>query len=144
MRAARFQGDGRGLAIDKIKAKAIAKGLATEAELAGLSDTQIQQFIFRAGFSTAEAVTSVSGRGATLDVAAERGGPHRLGDRPPPLARRAHDDRAGAAPSRPEQRGERDRAGAQDRDARARRHPREIDRVQADGQRLDESTVGPG
>jgi two-component system, chemotaxis family, sensor kinase CheA len=60
--------DGRGLAIDKIKAKAIKNGLATEAELALLSDNQIQQFIFRAGFSTAEAVTSVSGRGVGMDV----------------------------------------------------------------------------
>ncbi len=60
--------DGRGLAIDKIKAKAIANDVATEAELAGMSDQQIQQFIFKAGFSTAAQVTSVSGRGVGLDV----------------------------------------------------------------------------
>ena len=60
--------DGRGLNIDKIKAKILSKGLATEAELATLNDNQIQQFIFRAGFSTAEAVTSVSGRGVGMDV----------------------------------------------------------------------------
>jgi two-component system, chemotaxis family, sensor kinase CheA len=60
--------DGRGLALDRIKAKAIAKGVATEAEIAHLSDAQIHQFIFRPGFSTAEAVTSVSGRGVGMDV----------------------------------------------------------------------------
>ncbi|GIL41383.1 chemotaxis protein CheW [Roseiterribacter gracilis] len=60
--------DGKGLPIDKIKAKVIKNGLATEAELAQLTDTQIQQYIFRAGFSTAEAVTSVSGRGVGMDV----------------------------------------------------------------------------
>jgi two-component system chemotaxis sensor kinase CheA len=60
--------DGRGLAIDKIKAKAVSKGIATEAEIQQLSDAQIQQFIFRPGFSTAEAITSVSGRGVGMDV----------------------------------------------------------------------------
>jgi two-component system chemotaxis sensor kinase CheA len=60
--------DGRGLNLDRIKAKVIQNGLATEAELASLSDAQIQQYIFRAGFSTAEAVTSVSGRGVGMDV----------------------------------------------------------------------------
>jgi two-component system, chemotaxis family, sensor kinase CheA len=60
--------DGRGLPIDKIKKKAVASGLATEAEIAAMSDQQIQQFIFRAGFSTAAQVTSVSGRGVGMDV----------------------------------------------------------------------------
>jgi two-component system chemotaxis sensor kinase CheA len=60
--------DGRGLPMDKIKAKIIANGLATEAELATMTDQQIQQYIFRAGFSTAAAITSVSGRGVGMDV----------------------------------------------------------------------------
>jgi two-component system chemotaxis sensor kinase CheA len=60
--------DGRGLAVEKIRAKALANGLATEAELAAMSDPQIQRFIFRAGFSTAAAVTAVSGRGVGMDV----------------------------------------------------------------------------
>jgi two-component system chemotaxis sensor kinase CheA len=60
--------DGRGLPIDKIKSKAIANGIVTEAELAGMSDEQIQQFIFRAGFSTAAQITNVSGRGVGMDV----------------------------------------------------------------------------
>src|SRR5215469_2221597 len=60
--------DGRGLNTEKIKAKALSKGLASEAELAGLTEGQIQQFIFRPGFTTAEAITSVSGRGVGMDV----------------------------------------------------------------------------
>ncbi|MBE9607364.1 chemotaxis protein CheW [Acetobacteraceae bacterium H6797] len=60
--------DGRGLAVEKIKAKVIANGLATEAELAGMGEREIQRFIFRAGFSTAAAITAVSGRGVGMDV----------------------------------------------------------------------------
>ncbi len=60
--------DGRGLAVDRIRAKALSQGLATEAELASMTDGQIQRFIFRAGFSTAEKVSAVSGRGVGMDV----------------------------------------------------------------------------
>ncbi|MGE5476594.1 MAG: chemotaxis protein CheA, partial [Bacteroidales bacterium] len=60
--------DGRGLNLDKIKQKAIASGIATESELESLTPQQIYQFIFKAGFSTAEKVTSVSGRGVGMDV----------------------------------------------------------------------------
>lgn len=60
--------DGRGLNIDKIKQKVLQNGLATEAELEGMTMQQIQQFIFKAGFSTAAQVTSVSGRGVGMDV----------------------------------------------------------------------------
>ena len=60
--------DGRGLSVDRIRAKAIAHGLATEAELAGMADIEIQRFIFRAGFSTAATVTAISGRGVGMDV----------------------------------------------------------------------------
>ena len=60
--------DGRGLDTDKIKAKALQNGIATEEELSGLSDAQIYKFIFHPGFSTAEKVTSVSGRGVGMDV----------------------------------------------------------------------------
>jgi two-component system, chemotaxis family, sensor kinase CheA len=60
--------DGRGLAVDRIRAKALANGLATEAELAGMTDGQIQRFIFRAGFSTAATISAVSGRGVGMDV----------------------------------------------------------------------------
>jgi two-component system, chemotaxis family, sensor kinase CheA len=60
--------DGKGLPIDKIRGKVLANGLATEAELAGMSDAQLQRFIFRPGFSTATVVTAVSGRGVGMDV----------------------------------------------------------------------------
>jgi two-component system chemotaxis sensor kinase CheA len=60
--------DGRGLPVDRIRAKILANGLATEAELAGMTGQQIQGFIFRAGFSTAAAITAVSGRGVGMDV----------------------------------------------------------------------------
>src|SRR6266851_885899 len=60
--------DGRGLPLEKIKKKALASGVVSEAELAGMTDQQIQQFIFKAGFSTANQVTSVSGRGVGMDV----------------------------------------------------------------------------
>jgi two-component system chemotaxis sensor kinase CheA len=60
--------DGKGLAIDRIKQKIIEKELATPSELDSMSDETIMQFIFKAGFSTAEKVTSVSGRGVGMDV----------------------------------------------------------------------------
>ncbi|MBP0492015.1 hybrid sensor histidine kinase/response regulator [Pararoseomonas indoligenes] len=60
--------DGRGLAVEKIRAKVLSQGLATEQELAAMGERDIQRFIFRAGFSTAAAVTSVSGRGVGMDV----------------------------------------------------------------------------
>src|SRR3546814_1978502 len=60
--------DGKGLAIERIRAKCLENGLATDAELDAMSEQQIQQFIFKAGFSTAAAVTSVSGRGVGMDV----------------------------------------------------------------------------
>ncbi|WP_421991550.1 chemotaxis protein CheW [Roseococcus sp.] len=60
--------DGRGLNTDRIKAKAMSQGLATEADLATMNERDIHRFIFRAGFSTAAEVTSVSGRGVGMDV----------------------------------------------------------------------------
>jgi len=64
----RIADDGRGLNVERIRQKAVTNGLVTEAELAGLSEKQVLQFIFRPGFSTAEKVTSVSGRGVGMDV----------------------------------------------------------------------------
>ncbi len=60
--------NGRGLNIDKIAVKALDSGIVSESELEDMSDQQIAQFIFRAGLSTAEKVTSVSGRGVGMDV----------------------------------------------------------------------------
>ncbi|NOZ64939.1 MAG: hybrid sensor histidine kinase/response regulator [Alphaproteobacteria bacterium] len=60
--------DGAGLPVEKLKAKALKNDLATQEELDAMSDNQIQRFIFHAGFSTAEKVTAVSGRGVGMDV----------------------------------------------------------------------------
>jgi two-component system chemotaxis sensor kinase CheA len=60
--------NGRGLDVDRIRAKAIDNGLATEAEVSKMSDSQVFRFIFQPGFSTAAKVTSVSGRGVGMDV----------------------------------------------------------------------------
>ena len=60
--------DGRGLDREKIKAKAIANGLTTESEFEKLTESQVNKFIFAAGFSTAANVTNVSGRGVGMDV----------------------------------------------------------------------------
>jgi two-component system, chemotaxis family, sensor kinase CheA len=60
--------NGRGLNTERIKAKALANGLVSEAELEKMSEAQIHKFIFAPGFSTAAQVTSVSGRGVGMDV----------------------------------------------------------------------------
>lgn len=60
--------DGRGLPLGKIKTRTLELGLATAAQLAAMSPQRIQQFILEPGFSTATAVTSLSGRGVGLDV----------------------------------------------------------------------------
>ena len=60
--------DGRGLPVDRIRAKALANGLATEAELAQMNEREVLRFIFAPGFSTAQKVTAVSGRGVGMDV----------------------------------------------------------------------------
>src|SRR6266436_4201683 len=64
----RIADNGRGLNTERIKAKAVQNGLVTEAELEKMSEAQIHKFIFAPGFSTAAAITSVSGRGVGMDV----------------------------------------------------------------------------
>ena len=58
--------DGKGLDKEKLKAKAIEKGLI-DAD-AGLTDKQTYELIFMPGFSTAETLTDISGRGVGMDV----------------------------------------------------------------------------
>ncbi|MCH1912136.1 chemotaxis protein CheW [Leptospira noguchii] len=60
--------DGRGLDSEKILAKAIEKGLVNPTEASNLSEQEIFQFIFQAGFSTAEKITDISGRGVGMNV----------------------------------------------------------------------------
>lgn len=58
--------DGRGLDAQKIRAKAVSRGMI--AQDAQLSEAEIYQLIFAPGFSTAEKVTDISGRGVGMDV----------------------------------------------------------------------------
>lgn len=60
--------DGRGLDRGRIARKAVERGLATADEVAGMSDQQIFKFIFLPGFSTAQVVSDLSGRGVGMDV----------------------------------------------------------------------------
>ncbi|MGF3023202.1 chemotaxis protein CheW [Methylobacterium aquaticum] len=60
--------DGKGLDLQAIRRKAVERGVASEAEIERMTDAQVAKFIFHAGFSTAKAVTSVSGRGVGMDV----------------------------------------------------------------------------
>ncbi len=64
----RIQDDGKGIALSKIKAKALSKGLISEAELATMEPREVVNLVFLPGFSTAEKVTDVSGRGVGMDV----------------------------------------------------------------------------
>jgi len=58
--------DGGGLNRERIRAKAVERGLVTAGQQ--LSETEILQLIFKPGFSTAEKVTNISGRGVGMDV----------------------------------------------------------------------------
>jgi chemosensory pili system protein ChpA (sensor histidine kinase/response regulator) len=60
--------DGRGISLDAVRSKAIERGMM--AADASLSDREVLQFILQPGFSTAQAVTQISGRGVGLDVVA--------------------------------------------------------------------------
>jgi two-component system, chemotaxis family, sensor kinase CheA len=60
--------DGAGLNLDRIKSKAVEKGLITPEQASKLADRDACQLIFLPGFSTAEKVSSVSGRGVGMDV----------------------------------------------------------------------------
>ena len=60
--------DGRGIDAQKIRAKAIELGMVTSEEASRLTEAETLDFIFRPGFSTADHVTEVSGRGVGMDV----------------------------------------------------------------------------
>ena len=60
--------DGRGLDVQAVRRKALAKGLASPMELDALSDAEICNFIFNPGFSTTDTVSEISGRGVSMDV----------------------------------------------------------------------------
>jgi len=60
--------DGKGLDLAAIRKKAIERNFAPAADIERMTDAQVAKFIFHAGFSTAKAITSVSGRGVGMDV----------------------------------------------------------------------------
>ena len=60
--------DGRGVDAEKVKAKALRTGMLAAAEIERMSPQEIVDLVFRPGFSTAEQITEVSGRGVGLDV----------------------------------------------------------------------------
>jgi two-component system chemotaxis sensor kinase CheA len=60
--------DGAGIGVERVRNKAIERGLISAERAAHLSERELLQLIFLPGFSTAEAVTNVSGRGVGMDV----------------------------------------------------------------------------
>ncbi len=60
--------DGGGLALDRIREKALRKKLLDEAELEALTEPEIIDLIFQPGFSTSPIITDLSGRGVGMDV----------------------------------------------------------------------------
>jgi chemotaxis protein histidine kinase CheA len=60
--------DGRGLSVDKIREKALAKQLFADDTLTAMSRTEITDLIFMPGFSTSPIITDLSGRGVGMDV----------------------------------------------------------------------------
>ena len=60
--------DGAGINTDRIRERVIQRGLATPAVVQDLSDASIIEYIWHPGFSTAESVTEISGRGVGMDI----------------------------------------------------------------------------
>ncbi len=60
--------DGRGFDLEAIRRKAVDRSFVTAEDAEHLSDGELSQFVFHAGFSTARVVTDVSGRGVGMDV----------------------------------------------------------------------------
>ena len=60
--------DGAGLDLEKIKNKAVEQGLITREQFGRMSPREVANLIFKAGFSTTERITNVSGRGVGMDV----------------------------------------------------------------------------
>ncbi|WP_409368377.1 chemotaxis protein CheW [Lysinibacillus sp. 38-6] len=63
-----IEDDGAGINRDKVLSKAISKGIVTQEQALTMSDNQINELILASGFSTADVISDVSGRGVGLDV----------------------------------------------------------------------------
>lgn len=64
----RLSDDGRGIDIERLRKKAVARGLVAEAIAGQLSELELLEFLFLPGFSTKDQVSEISGRGVGLDV----------------------------------------------------------------------------
>ncbi|MFZ1565002.1 MAG: ATP-binding protein, partial [Sphingorhabdus sp.] len=60
--------DGRGIDLDKLRSRVLARKIVTEAKWNSLSEKEKLELIFAAGLSTADKVTAVSGRGVGMDI----------------------------------------------------------------------------
>ncbi|MEK6675762.1 MAG: chemotaxis protein CheA [Planctomycetota bacterium] len=60
--------DGAGVNLDRVKAKAVERGLVTQAQAESMNDKDVIQFVMQPGFSTAPVVTDLSGRGMGMDI----------------------------------------------------------------------------
>ncbi|HEX7057967.1 MAG TPA: chemotaxis protein CheA [Bacilli bacterium] len=60
--------DGRGINRDKVLKTALKKGIVTQEDAKKMSDDDVYQLLFASGFSTAEKISDISGRGVGLDV----------------------------------------------------------------------------
>ncbi len=63
-----IEDDGAGIPLEKVRQKAIRNGLVNERDAVRLSDKEVLAFVFLPGFSTADKITGVSGRGVGMDV----------------------------------------------------------------------------
>ncbi|HEY9576432.1 MAG TPA: chemotaxis protein CheA, partial [Pseudobacillus sp.] len=63
-----IEDDGAGINKERVINKALAKGVVTEEQVASMSDNQIYELILASGFSTADTISDISGRGVGLDV----------------------------------------------------------------------------
>jgi two-component system sensor histidine kinase and response regulator WspE len=64
----RISDDGRGIDVERLRSKAVSRGLVAEAVAGQLGEHELLEFLFLPGFSTAERVSEISGRGVGLDV----------------------------------------------------------------------------
>ena len=63
-----IEDDGAGIDLERVRALALRRGFATDAELREMTDQQVLGLVFRPGFSTKGMITDLSGRGVGLDV----------------------------------------------------------------------------
>ncbi|KIL50492.1 chemotaxis protein histidine kinase [Jeotgalibacillus alimentarius] len=63
-----IEDDGAGISKEKVLSKALSRGIVTEEQAKTLTDSQVYELIMASGFSTAETISDISGRGVGLDV----------------------------------------------------------------------------